>query len=66
MTIGPVSKTIESWTDNNGRTCSIRTCDFRTKVFAQVESDSGEVIAMSDSYKTIGGAKRWAKKFLAR
>ena len=62
MTIGPDSKTLKSWTDNRGRTYSLRTCDFRTKVFAQVESDSGEVIAMSDSYKTIGGATRWANR----
>ena len=62
MTIGPDSKVIESWNDDKGRTYSIRTSDFRTKVFAQIETSAGEVVGMSDSYKTATGAKRWARR----
>ena len=62
MTIGPDSKILESWIDSKNRTYSIRTCSFPAGVFAQIETSAGEVVGMSDSYKTTTGAKRWARR----
>lgn len=61
QTIGPTSAPIETWEDGQF-TYSVRPNQSGDGFFAQIEKPSGEVVQISDKYKTQAGARKWASQ----